>query len=87
MVEELDAKGLCYTFTSLSKNNTKSMQQPDDGGLRSELRSGLGHFLFLKNQTYVPWFPETEERKFGYVPWFPEERKLLCFSVPHVQEI
>jgi hypothetical protein len=80
MVEELDAKGLCYTFTSLSKNNTKLMQQPDDGGLRSGPRSGLGHFLFFRNQT-------PEERKFGYVPWFPEESKLLCFSMPRGQEI
>jgi hypothetical protein len=32
MVEELDAKGLRYTFTMLSKNNAKLMQQPTTTG-------------------------------------------------------
>jgi hypothetical protein len=63
MVEELDAKGLRYTFTMLSKNNAKLMQQPDDDGLGSRpLMSGSIIFYFL-DIYYVPRFPE--EYKFG----------------------
>jgi hypothetical protein len=48
MVEELDTKGLGYTFMALSKNNAKSMQQPND----NKLRSGLNHFFRNPAQSF-----------------------------------